>query len=371
MYTVRWLSSRRLAIRWSALTPETAGQDGAGAEPSDQPAAKAAALLRAYGLVATAGPDIISRPDGEVVAEVDVLPDVRLPSPPRLEIVLTTGFDDSEVDGYLTRLREQAADLTQLGRAARAGDVVVIDLAATRHGQAVEHGQAIGVTHTVGSGHPLRGLDEALPGLSVGDQVSIETELVGGRESGRSAQLSIMVRQVTERTVPELDDEFAARFGEFADLAEFRAVLRTRLLHRAGVHLRADACERAVDALADEVGIEAPAPVVAEELRRQKKRMAAALDRIGVSLDDYLAAEEATEPMADAELAGVIARRIRAEITLDLLAHQHDLFGSGEEANESEAVRSRALAYLMKHVVIRDQTGERVSFDALYGPVEP
>ena len=98
------------------------------------------------------------------------------------------------------------------------GDYVSIDLRATVDGEEVPGGSTTGLSYEVGGGSLMSGLDEALVGMSAGDERQFTTELVGGELAGRTADVSVTVRSVKEKELPELDDEFAQTASEFDTL---------------------------------------------------------------------------------------------------------------------------------------------------------
>src|SRR3954466_15172044 len=164
--------------------------------------------------------------DGEPLkftAEVDVRPELTLPKLDEIEVTVDTiKIGDDEVDEQLKGLRERFSTLKTVERPAAEGDYVQVDLAATVDGQEVEGGSATNVSHEVGSGQLLPGLDEELVGMSAGESTTFTTQLVGGDFAGRDAEVSVTVRSVKEKQLPPLNDDFAQLASEFDTLDELR-----------------------------------------------------------------------------------------------------------------------------------------------------
>ena len=116
---------------------------------------------------------------------------------------------DAEIDEQVDGLRQRFATLKTVERAAAEGDYVQLDLIATVDGAEVEGGTASNISHEVGSGQLLKGLDEAIVGLSAGEEATFTSQLVGGEFAGRDADVKVTVRTVKEKELPELDDDFA------------------------------------------------------------------------------------------------------------------------------------------------------------------
>ena len=165
-----------------------------------------AALPTAYGeavdankLVPLGDPEveITKLEDGdlvEFVAEVDVRPELTLPGFDTLAVTVDVLADlESEVDSRVEMVRERFATTAEVERPAAEGDVVTIDLAGTRDGEALADATAEGITYKIGSGGMLDGLDEAVTGLSPGESADFSSTLVGGPLTGEPADIHVTV----------------------------------------------------------------------------------------------------------------------------------------------------------------------------------
>ena len=163
-------------------------------------------------------------------AEVDVRPQVTVPDPASITITVDDlVVSDEDVDSQLEGLRQRFATLKSVERPAQRGDFVQIDLLATVDGEEVPGGTASNLSHEVGSNQLLPGLDEAIEGMSAGQEATFTTNLVAGDFADREAEVSVTVRTVRERELPPLDDDFAGLASEFDTLDELRADLVERL----------------------------------------------------------------------------------------------------------------------------------------------
>lgn len=192
-------------------------------------------------------------------AEVDVRPEITLPDLATVEVTVDElKIDESEIDEQVKNLRERFATLKTVERAAQEGDYVQIDLHATVDGEDVPGGSATNISHEVGSKQLLPGLDEAVVGLAAGDSTTFSTQLVGGEFAGRDAEVSVTVRTVKEKELPELDDEFAQMASEFDTMDELRADLRERVSRGKQVEQIYAARDKALEQLV--AAAEVPAP---------------------------------------------------------------------------------------------------------------
>ncbi len=334
-------------------------------------------------------------------AEVDVRPEITLPKLEDIEVTVDEiQIGDNEVDEQLTGLRDRFATLKTVERPAADGDFVQVDLAAHVDGEEVPGGSASNVSHEVGSGQLLPGLDEALVGMSANESKTFTTQLVGGDYAGRDAEVSVAVRGVKEKQLPELDDDFAQLASEFDTLDELRDDLRTRLTRVKRVEQLYEARDKALKALVEAADVPTPEGVVREEVEERKEAMNGQLERIGASMDEYLAAEGKTQEEVDTELAEAAVEGVRIQLVLDTLADAEDIQVSDDEFGQEivsraqragvapqqyydqliragmagavfgDVRRGKALAQVMERVKITDSAGNQLSLDDLRGPAE-
>jgi trigger factor len=337
--------------------------------------------------------------DGEALrftAEVDVRPEINVPDLSTIEVTVDElKIDDSEIDEQVNSLRERFATLKTVERPAQEGDYAQIDLAATVNGEEVPGGTASNISHEVGSKQLLPGLDEALVGLSAGDSTTFVTQLVGGDFAGQEADVSVTVRSVKEKQLPELDDEFAQLASEFDTLDELRNDLRERVTRSKQVEQIYAARDKALEQMVASADVPAPEGVVRDEVESRKQAMVDQLERIGASLEEYLSAEEKTEEQIDAELAEAATEGVKIQLLLDTLADAEDVQVSDDEFGHEivhraqragmapqqyydqlvrsgaagavfgDVRRGKALATVLERVKITDAAGNAVSLDAL------
>ena len=130
----------------------------------------------------------------EFTAEVDIKPEVTLPAYDGLEAeVDDVEVTDADVEEQVQSLRERFATLNDVERAAADGDFVVLDLKATQDGEVVEGAEVSGMSYQVGRGGMLDGLDEALDGMSAGDEKTFTSQLVGGDLVGEAVEVAVAV----------------------------------------------------------------------------------------------------------------------------------------------------------------------------------
>jgi trigger factor len=337
--------------------------------------------------------------DGEPLrftAEMDVRPEITLPALDGVTVTVDTlQIGDSEVDEQLNGLRERFATLKTVERAAQEGDYVQIDLAATVDGEEVAGGTASNISHELGSNALLPGLDEAVVGLEAGQDTHFTTQLVGGDYAGRDADVAVTVRTVKEKELPELDDSFAQLASEFDTLDELREDLRTRITRVKKMEQLYAARDKTLEELVRLAEVPAPEGVVREEVEHRKQAMNDELERIGASMDEYLAAEEKSQDQIDTELTEAATEGVRIQLVLDTLADREKIEVTDDEygheivhraqrvgmapqqyydtlmrsgmaaAVYGDVRRSKALDAIMREVKIQDSDGNDLDLDDL------
>ncbi|GAA4926151.1 trigger factor [Actinoplanes utahensis] len=329
-------------------------------------------------------------------AEVDVRPEITVPDLSGITVTVpAVEIGDNEIDEQINGLRERFATLKTVERAAAEGDYVQLDLNATVDGEDVPGGSATNISHEVGSKQLLPGLDEVLVGLSAGEEANFTTQLVGGDFAGRDAEVKVVVKSVKDKQLPEIDDEFAQLASEFDTLDELRDDLRTRLSRAKKVEQIYAARDEALKQLVESANIPAPEGVVKDEVEGRKQAMTDQLERIGATLQDYLASEEKTEEQIDQELTEAAQEGVRIQLLLDTVADAEDVQVTDDEfgheivhraqraqmqpqqyydqlvrSGAAAAVfgdvrRGKALASVMEQVTMKDSEGNTLSLDDL------
>ncbi len=343
--------------------------------------------------------DVTSFEDGQQLtftAEVDVRPEFDLPDYDGIEVTVDDAeVSDAEVDEQLDGLRERFATLTGVDRAAADGDFVSIDLSAAVAGEAVDDLTAKGLSYQVGQGSLLDGLDEAITGLAAGEKADFPTTLVGGDHAGEEATVTVEVKSVKERELPDLDDDFAQTASEFDTLDELRADVRTRVEGMKGVQQGVQARDRVLEALLAKVEIPLPEGVIKAEIDSRNHSLAHQLEAANMTKADFLAAEGQSEEEFDADIEQSTRGAMTAQFVLDKVVEKEQLsvneaeltqhilrtasrYGMGPDqfaqqvvqAGQvpvlvSEVVRGKALALVLERAKVVDESGRPVDLEAL------
>ena len=201
--------------------------------------------------------------DLDFTAEVDIRPEIELPDLEGLKITVDPiEVSDEEVDTELQNLRARFGTLTGVERAAENGDFVSIDLSATVDGEEVPEAATEGLSHEVGSGQLIEGLDEAIVGLKEGESRVFTTTLAAGEHAGQEAQVTVTVKSVKERELPEPDDEFAQLASEFDTIDELKNSLTEQVQRVKRIQQAEQIRDKALEVLLEQVEVPLPEKIV-------------------------------------------------------------------------------------------------------------
>ena len=199
---------------------------------------------------------------------------------------------DEEVDGELEAQRDALASLENVDRPAGKGDFVVLDFVGKVDGEPFEGGDARGYLLELGSGRLIPGFEEQLEGASPGDdreiRVTFPDDYGAEHLAGKETVFEAEVKEVKEKKLPELDDDFAADAGGFDSLAEMREEIASKIAEVKGQQLEGEFRQNVVDAAAANATIDIPAELVAAKAGEMWSQAARGLAQRGIPPDQYL-----------------------------------------------------------------------------------
>lgn len=208
--------------------------------------------------------------DGEQLsftAELDVRPAIELPeySDIAVEVDPIAEADvDAELDRRVEELRARFGTLVGVDRPAAEGDFVTIDLRGEIGGEEIDAVE--GISYEIGSRTMINGLDDALVGMAVDEEKNFQAPLAGGDREGEQADITVTLRTLKERELPDLDDDFAQMASEFDTLEELRADLRTQAEQTQSFQQGVQARDKILEHLLDTLEIPVPESVVDAEV---------------------------------------------------------------------------------------------------------
>ncbi len=318
-----------------------------------------------------------------VDVEVDVRPEITLPALDAITVTVdAVEVDESGVDEEMDNLRARFGTLVTVDRPAAKGDFVELDLVATIDGAEID--RAAGVSYELGSGELLEGIDEAIDSLTAGEDTTFRSKLVGGDHAGEEAEVSVTVKAVKERELPEADDDFAQIASEFDTIGELRDSLKERVAQQSVFTQGSAARDKLIDTLLEQIEIPVPAKLIEDEVH------------------NHLESENRLEDDTHrAEVTEASEKQFRTQVLLDTIVEQEKVQVSQDELTQyiiqsaaqygmapqefadalqqgnqlpalfAEVARNKALAIALGRVSVVDTDGKAVDLTGFVAVDEP
>ena len=275
-------------------------------------------------------------------AEVDVRPEIELPDLKGLKITVDPiEVTDEEVDTELQNLRARFGTLKGVERAAENGDFVSIDLTATVDGEDVPEAKTEGLSHEVGSGQLIEGLDDAIVGLREGESRVFTTTLAAGDHAGQEAQVTVTVKSVKERELPEPDDEFAQLASEFDTIDELKNSLTEQVQRVKRVQQAEQIRDKALEVLLEQVDVPLPENIVQAQVDDTLHNAIHGLEHDEKRFEEALEAQGSSREEFDADNRTNAEKAVKTQLLMDTIADKLDIQVGQNDLTERLVLMSR------------------------------
>ncbi len=328
-------------------------------------------------------------------AVVEIMPTVTVAGYGGLRAVLPKlDITEEEVDARVDRTREQFAELVPVSRPARDGDNVSIDRKVTQGGETLI--AADDELYEVGAGRFGPEMDDNLRGSKAGDilEFNVHHEQVG------EVTFRILVKEVREKILPEVTDEWAGEASEFDTVEELRANYRVELEAVRRLEAALQVRDKVLEALVELVDEPITDALVNPEMERRLQQLSHRLSHQGIDLARFLESvgdsqeefvnqlrTEATNAVkadlglrAVAEMEGIEVTDEEVDKEIDDLARQRNKTPAAvrrelENEDQLPAVRSgirktKALEWLIAHTELVDEEGQVIDRSQLAPTLE-
>ncbi len=278
-------------------------------------------------------PSILSHDFGDdgtftYVAQVDVRPEFELGQYTGLEIEKPdTVVSDREIEEDLEQLRKNKAPLRSVDdRAVQMGDLVIIDFQGYDNGAPIAQVKGDDFTVDIGSGRLGIDFEEHLVGLNRGEEASCEIDFPADNPNpvlaGKKVEFKINVKEIRERVLPDLDDQFAQDVGqEFATLDDLKAHISKEKQKQKEEALEGDLNDKIMQKLVEMHDFEVPGMLVVYEIDEYIKQMEDNLSRSGLTLESAgMNREELAKNYKE-----VAEKRVMGDFILKKIAEKDDI----------------------------------------------
>ena len=314
------------------------------------------------------GEEIVSNPEINVTqieagkpfiytAEVAVKPPVSLGKYKGVEVdkQVIEVFDE-EIDAEIRKEQEKNATRNEVtDRPVKDGDEIILDFEGFCDGEAFEGGKGTDYPLTVGSGSFIPGFEEQLVGAVIGEEMDVNVTFPENYQAeelkGKPAVFKCTVKKITEKILPELDDEFADEVSEFSTLAEYREDVRKNITERKEKAALSVKENQAVEKVIADAHVEIPEAM----LRTQQEQIAGELEQQvvsqGMKFEDYLKYAQTTREQLVDRMKEDAERRIMYRLVMEQVAKEENITATDEDF-EAE-IQRMADAYHMDADTIR------------------
>ena len=296
--------------------------------------------------------DMDETEDGAVVLTIEtaLYPEVTLGDYKGIEVPKAdVNVTDEDVEAEIDRMAERNSRIETVDRAAKEGDTVVLDFEGFDNGVAFEGGKADGYSLKLGSNSFVPGFEDALIGLSAGDEKDVDVtfpENYTPELAGKPVVFKCKIHEVKETIMPEKDDEFAKDVSEFDTMDALRADIREKQLKSRQENADRQFENAAVELAAQNMTCEIPACMIDEQVDKHVEQFAYQLQMSGMTMEDYAkmmggdmtAMRNSMRPMAETT--------VRSNILLSAIVEAEGLTASDEEVEEE--IKNIAEQYQME-----------------------
>ena len=274
----------------------------------------------------------------EFTAQATILPAVKLPDYQKLKTKRAeVKVVDADADDIITRMQENFAQKSEVDRAAKEGDEVVIDFIGKKDGVEFDGGKAEDYSLKIGSGQFIPGFEDGIVGHKAGDKFELELKFPKDYHAkelaGQKVAFSVELKAVNESKLPELNDEFAAKCGPFTSMDDLRKDILREVKEQKSRDSEEKFKDELVGELADKIKVELPEILVDDQVRSIEQDMQQNLAYRGLELDSYLSTQGFSDKddWLAKEVRPAAERRVKAGLVLAELSKELKIDVSHEE----------------------------------------
>ena len=316
---------------------------------------------------------VVSQPQIDVVqleagkpfiftAEVALKPEVTLGKykgveVPKADLEVT----EEEVDAEIAKERENSArTITVEDRAVKDGDMTVIDFEGFVDGVAFEGGKGENYPLTIGSGAFIPGFEEALIGAEIGVETDVNVTFPEDYQAadlaGKAAVFKCTVKEIKEKELPELDDEFASEVSEFDTFAEYKEDMKAKLVSRKEEAAKGVKEEAVIAAVIEEASMEIPEAMIESQQRQMVEDFAQRIQSQGISMEQYMQITGMDVQTLMAQTKPQAEKNIKSRLVLEAVVKAEGIVASEEDLNEE--IKRMAEVYKIEEEKVVEILGE-------------
>lgn len=318
--------------------------------------------------------DIVSRPEIEVktikkgepfvfTAKVALKPEVKLGKYKGVSIEkVNAEVTDEDVDKAIEKERDNNARTIEVtDRAVKDGDMTVLDFEGFVDGVAFEGGKGENYPLTIGSGAFIPGFEEQLIGAEIDKEVEVNVTFPEDYQAeelaGKPAVFKCTIKEIKEKELPELDDEFASEVSEFDTLAEYKEDVKKNLAEAKAKEAKEEKEARVIEAIVNDAAMDIPEAMIKTQQEQMIDEFAQRMQMQGLSMEQYCQFTGATEEKLFDSVRPTAEQRIKSRLVLEAVAKAEGIEAS--EADVEEEMKTMAEAYQLDVEKVKEMLPEK------------
>ena len=317
--------------------------------------------------------DIVSQPKISVTqlekgkpfvfeAEVAVRPEVELGKYKGVEVSkVDTEATDADVEEEIKKVAEQnSRTITVEDRAVKDGDMTVIDFEGFIDGEAFEGGKGENYPLTIGSHSFIDNFEDQIIGMNIGDEkeinVTFPEDYHAEELKGKPATFKVSVKEIKEKQLPDIDDDFAQDVSDFDTLDEYKADLKKKIAERKEAEAKRQKETEAIEKIVADSKMDIPQAMIDTQVTRMAEDFAQRLQQQGLSLEMYFKYTGLTAEKILDDMKPEAVKRIQNSLVLEAVAKAENIQVSDDEFNAE--LSKMAEMYKMEVDKIKEFMGE-------------
>jgi trigger factor len=296
-------------------------------------------------------------------AEVAVKPEVTLGKYKGIKVdEADLAVTEEEINAQIEKERENSARTISVeDRPVKDGDITTLDFEGFVDGVAFEGGKGTDYPLTIGSGSFIPGFEEQLIGAELNKEVEVNVTFPEDYHAkdlaGKPATFKCKIKDIKEKELPELDDEFASEVSAFDTMAEYKEDVKKSLEMKKADAAKIAKEEAVIDAVIEDAKMDIPDAMVETEQRQIIEEFSQRMRMQGLTMEQYMqftgmtpqALMEQTKPQA--------LKRIQSRLVLEAVAKAEDLKASDEDY--AAEIKDMSEKYQMEEDKIKEMLGEK------------
>lgn len=319
------------------------------------------------------GLEIVSRPEIDVVdigkgkefvfsATVALKPEVTLGEYKGIEVEKkVVKIMAADVNAELEKVREQNSRMVTVdNRGIKKDDTAVIDFEGFVDGEAFAGGKGEDYPLVIGSHSFIDDFEDQLIGKKTGDKVEVNVsfpeEYHEASLKGKPALFKVTIKEIKNKELPKLDDEFASEVSEFETLKDYKASVKKSLTEKRKEEVKREKENEVIEKVVENISVEIPEAMIGEQVQQMVQEFASRISGQGISFEQYMQMTGMTPDALMGQMKPEAEKRIKTRLTLEAIVKAEGIKASDKDI-EAEMEKMAAM-YQMEVDKVKEMMGE-------------